>query len=116
MIRNCRFLIPAITVAAISSAVRGDFSISRRAVPAISVSSPWIESARLVRKNDGQTTETVTPYECSSCESVSERATTPALTVLYELIIGGCTRPAAEAVLTIWPECCRLNIGVKARQ
>ncbi len=35
------------------------------------------------------------PYGCSSCDSVSDSATTPALTVLYELIIGGCTSPAS---------------------
>ena len=104
------------TLAAMSSAVRGDFSISWRAVAPIAVSAPWIESARLVLKNEGQTTDTLTPYGLSSWRSVSESATTPAFTVLYELIIGGCTSPAAEAVLTICPEPWRLNSGVNARQ
>src|ERR671920_1180216 len=97
MIRNCFFLIPASTATAMSSAVRGDFSISRRAASPIVVSAPCSESARLVLKNDGQTTETVTSYGCSSCDSVSDSATTAALTVLYELIIGGGTTPAPGA-------------------
>src|SRR5690242_4929279 len=115
MIRCCFLLIPATTTAAMSSADRGDFSISCRAVAPIALSAPWIESARFVRKNDGQTTDTFTPYGRSSCDSVSESATTPAFTVLYELIIGGCTSPAADAVLTMYPERCRLNSGTNAR-
>ena len=94
-----------------SSAVIGELS-TRLAITLPSVSSrPCIELIRLVRKYDGHTACAVTPYAASSWPVVSVSATTAAFTALYDAIPAGCTRPASDAVLTIVPLRCRLNIG-----
>src|SRR5699024_8016178 len=72
--------------------------------------------ARFVRKNEGQITETSTPNGSSSQRRLSEIATTAAFTAVYDVMVGGCTCPASEAVLTTRPWPCFLSIGTKVRQ
>ncbi len=80
------------------------------------VSHFW-PAIRLVCTKPGQSalTRTGEPLACSSMNRPSLSATTADLVTLYGAAPGTATRPAIDAVLTMWPTPWSSMIGRKAR-
>src|SRR5690625_2605428 len=104
------------TSAAMSWASRSERLMSLVANPLAAGSEELRLDARLVRKNEGHSTDTAIPEGSSSQRRLSEIATTAALTAVYEDMVGGCTSPAREAVLTRCPWPLALSTGTNVRQ